>query len=57
MITGISKTKIKKGIKEIESKKIEVLNDKDRIRTKGGGRKAISAKKPDLLVDLDNLIF
>jgi len=56
MITGISKPTIIKGLKEIESKTIQEIKDNDRIRAKGGGRKAISVKNPDLLVDLDNLI-
>lgn len=53
--TGISKTTIIKGLKELKS----ALDDAvplSSIRIAGGGRKSITDKYPQLLMDLDELI-
>ena len=53
-ITGNSMTTIRKGIAEIKSKK--KLKDANRIRKKGGGRKKIVKKKPQLVKDLEMIM-
>ena len=56
MATGISKPTIINGIKEIETKTLAELQSNERIRAAGAGRKSISEKHPEILVDLDKLI-
>lgn len=51
--TGLSKNTIYAGLKELEDH--DQLTS-DRIRKKGGGRKKISFKDPELLNDLESLI-
>jgi hypothetical protein len=51
--TGLSKNTIYAGLKEIEDQDRLIGS---RIRKKGGGRKNLSFKDPELLNDLDRLI-
>ena len=51
--TNISRPTIQAGLKEIES---EDKLDKKRNRKKGGGRKKITKKYPNILADLENLV-
>src|SRR5438132_1126147 len=51
--TGLSKNTIYVGLRELEN--LDQLIG-DRIRKKGGGRKKISSKDPELLNDLESLI-
>lgn len=53
-ITGKSMTTIRKGIEEIKSN--EKIKDVKRIRKKGGGRKKIAKKNPQLLKDLEAIM-
>lgn len=50
--TDISRPTIYSGLRELKKKK----NVVDRIRKKGGGRKALIDKHPNLLIDLENLV-
>jgi transposase len=52
--TGISRSTIQRGLRELESSG-EVLNA-ERERRPGGGRKRIAAKDPTVLSDLDALV-
>ena len=56
--TGISRTTIYAGLKDLRSKEKGVLSDdkRRRVRSKGGGRKKLIEKDKDLLVDLDALV-
>lgn len=51
-LTGLTRATIYKGIAEIKSGKIS----EDRIRKKGGGRKKLGEKNPELVKELENLI-
>lgn len=51
--TGISRVTINKGRKEVES---GVITNYSRIREKGGGRKRLTDKHPDIIKDLDIMI-
>jgi transposase len=51
--TGISRSTISRGIRELES---EEALDPERTRRPGGGRKAAVEKDPTLLADLDTLV-
>lgn len=51
--TGISRSTIQRGLRELESGETV---DPDRTRRPGGGRKATAAKDPALLADLDSLV-
>jgi len=50
--TGLSRTTIISGIKEIEG----IHTDTESIRQKGGGRKRITEKEPDLLENIEKLV-
>jgi len=56
--TGVSRTTIYAGLKELQSPAPTMRSDDDRhrIRAKGGGRKKLVAKDSSLLADLDALI-
>lgn len=51
--TGISRPTIDRGIKELKDKEFIKLNNQ---RNKGGGRKKLTEKHPDLLKALDGLV-
>ncbi len=51
--TGVSRPRIYKGLREIES---EDKPDKGRVRKPGGGRKKITEKQPGILEALENLV-
>jgi transposase len=53
-VTGIARSTIERGLREIEAEG-EVL-DPERTRRPGGGRKSAKAKDATLLVDLDSLV-
>ena len=53
--TGLSKTTIIKGLKELKSALGDHMSAAG-IRSTGGGRKSITEKYPQLLMDLDELI-
>lgn len=53
--TGVSRTTIYEGIKDMETKKIEKA-EKIKIRKTGGGRKSIKEKNPDVLTQLESLV-
>ncbi len=53
--TGLSRTTITLGIKEIESKKQLSISD-DRIRSKGGGRKRTDESKPELIKAIEMIM-
>ena len=53
-LTGLSAPTIIKGIKEIKSNK--QLSSQERVREKGGGRKTIEEKNPEVLQYLETLI-
>ena len=50
-LTGKSMTTIRKGIKEINSAK--KLDEPNRIRKKGSGRKTLTSKKPEIIKNLE----
>ncbi len=50
-LTGKSMTTIRRGIKEINSG--EKLDEANRIRKKGSGRKRLTSKKPEIIRDLE----
>jgi DNA invertase Pin-like site-specific DNA recombinase len=50
----VSRNTVKRGMKEIEAG--EVYQPGERIRQKGGGRKALAKTDPSLLADLKNLL-
>lgn len=52
-ITGMSRSTIRKGIKEIKSGKLE---RPARLRKKGGGRKKIKDKNPQVMKDLETIM-
>ena len=54
--TGISKSTISKGIRELGTVTESSRSSKTHIRVAGGGRKSITDKYPKLLNDLDELI-
>lgn len=54
--TGVSKTTIAKGIRELNTVKKTSRDSKENVRASGGGRKSITKKYPNLLADLDDLI-
>lgn len=51
--TGLSRTTILKGVNELEENKDL---SKERVRSKGGGRKTISENCPELLDDLEEIL-
>jgi hypothetical protein len=51
--TGISRSTIKRGLKELESGEV---SEPDRVRRHGGGRKKALEKDPTLLADLEGLV-
>lgn len=51
--TEVSRPTIYAGLRELKNKKQELS---DRIRKSGGGRKKITEKYPNILVDLENLV-
>ena len=56
--TGISRTTIYAGLKDLQAEEKGILSDdkRRRVRSKGGGRKKLIEKDMDLLVDLDALV-
>ncbi|SET71324.1 Rhodopirellula transposase DDE domain-containing protein [Nitrosomonas marina] len=56
--TGISRTTIYAGLKDLQAEEKGILSDdkRRRVRSKGGGRKKLIEKDKDLLVDLDALV-
>lgn len=52
--TGISRSTIVRGLKELEEGGEEL--EPDRVRRPGGGRKRLEDKDPTLLTDLDSLV-
>jgi len=56
--TGISRTTICAGLKDLQAEEKGILSDdkRRRVRSKGGGRKKLIEKDMDLLVDLDALV-
>ena len=52
--TGLSYKTIRKGISELE--KQEVIEDSERIRKTGGGRKRIEIKDPEVMKDLEKIM-
>ena len=54
--TGVSKPTIAKGLRELKIVKEKFAENKSSIRNPGGGRKSITDKYPNLLVDLNVLI-
>jgi len=53
-ISGISRTTITQGIKEIENG--HITQSENRCRRKGGGRKPISEIQPGIIQELENLL-
>ncbi len=51
-LSNVSRPTIMKGKEDLESAPLEG----PRIRSKGGGRKPLTEKYPDILAELDNLI-
>ena len=55
--TGLSRTTIHSGLKDLSSKELgRQPKVSGRIRVKGGGRKKLVEKDPGLLLDLDSLV-
>jgi hypothetical protein len=54
--TGLSKTTIMKGARELKLALDNLVVDSNTIRTAGGGRKSLADKYPNLLADLDELV-
>lgn len=54
--TGLSKSTISKGKRELHAVTEAAADKKNRMRASGGGRKSITEKYPTLLSDLDELI-
>ena len=56
--TGVSRTTIYAGLKELQSpvSTVRPNDERNRIRAKGGGRKKLVAKDTSLLADLDALV-
>ena len=52
--TGLSYKTIKKGIDELNN--IEIIEDQERIRKLGGGRKKIEITDPTITIDLDRIM-
>ncbi len=55
-ITGVSRSVISKGIKEIEVKDQSILSLEAPIRQKGGGRKPITETQPGIMEALEALV-
>jgi hypothetical protein len=53
--TGLSRTTIHQGIKDLSQSSVP-MQDPKRIRTIGGGRKAIIAENPSIIEDLESLV-
>jgi len=53
--TGVSRTTIYEGIKDLENKKID-KTEKVKVRKSGGGRKSIKEKNPDILNEIELLV-
>jgi Rhodopirellula transposase DDE domain len=54
--TGLSKTTIMKGARELKLALDNLITDPNTVRTAGGGRKSLADKYPNLLADLDELV-
>ena len=55
--TGLSRTTIHQGVKDLEVLREKKVLDKDkRIREPGGGRKSICEHDPALLLDIERLV-
>jgi hypothetical protein len=48
-LTGVTKPTVIRGIKELKSELYKEISEQDRIRQKGGGRKRIEEKEPEVL--------
>ena len=55
-LTGKSMNTIRKGIYEIETKNNLELKESGRLRKKGGGRKKIIDKNPDIKKEIENIL-
>ncbi len=53
--TGISRVTITQGIKELKEKPEEII-EKERCRKKGGGRKKVTEKYPQIRAELEGII-
>jgi transposase len=54
--TGISKSTIHRGLKDLETGKCDSLLSQGRSRKSGGGRKSLTESQPDIVEALDALI-
>jgi DNA-binding phage protein len=54
--TGLSRTTIHQGLSELAEGRSGTGLKRDRVRTSGGGRKAVTEKDPQLLVSLERLV-
>jgi transposase len=54
-ISGVSRVTITQGVKEIENKNVAVQNN-NRCRREGGGRKSIDETQPGIIKELEGLI-
>jgi transposase len=54
--SGLSRTTIYVGLRELEARPRAEVQGSDRIRARGGGRKRLINKDPGLLTDLDALV-
>jgi hypothetical protein len=54
--SGISRTTVYAGLKEIESQEMAPLKGRERVRRAGGGRKRLIESDPGLLQELEKLV-
>ena len=54
--TGVARSTIQRGLKDIETTKNTPAQDTKRVRKPGGGRKKLTESQPSLEADLDRLI-